>query len=166
MPAVLQTQKTEAPDRRDPDPLRQFRSEMDRLVETVLGGGLMPRGLFDQRMGGRDLVVPQLELSEDSEGFRVAAELPGLDPKDVEITLSDGLLTLKGEKKSESRSDKDNLHVTERHYGSFLRQVRLPDSIDENKVAAAFDKGVLTVRLPKKPGAARGPKKIAIGKGA
>jgi HSP20 family protein len=147
------------------DPLLRFRSEMDRLFDSFFNGGAPPRGLFDWRAASEDLpVVPQLELTENEKGFRITAELPGLDAKDVEVTLDDGLLTLKGEKKSETSSDKDNVHVTERRYGSFLRQVRLPDSIDADKVKASFDKGVLTVEVAKQPEAAKSAKKIEIGK--
>ncbi len=155
------------PATRSLDPLLQFRSEMGRLFDSFLNGGALPRGLFDWQAASQDLpVVPQLELTESENGFRITAELPGLDAKDVEVTLDDGLLTLKGEKKSESSSDKDNVHVTERRYGSFLRQVRLPDSIDADKVKAGFDKGVLTIEVAKKPEAAKSAKKIEIGKAA
>lgn len=162
--------KTGAATHRAPDLYSQFRGEMDRLFDSFFGSGPAPRGFFDwpvagRQAGGQDL-MPQLELTEDDKGFRLACELPGLDGKDVEVTLADGLLTIKGEKKSESKSDKDNVHVTERRYGSFLRQVRLPDSIDEDKVKAAFDKGVLTVQVAKKPEAVKAPRKIAIGKSA
>ena len=158
--AVAKTPQAPAP--RSRDVYGSFRNEMDRLVDSFFGGGFLPRRFLDWPASAERDLVPEIDLSEDADGFRVTAELPGLDPKDVEVTLADGLLTMKGEKKSESKTDKDNLHITERRYGSFLRSIRLPDTIDENKVKASFDKGVLTVRVAKKPEAVKAPKKIAI----
>lgn len=145
------------------DPFSAFRQEMDRLFDSFLGGGGgPPRGFLGA--GGGEIVVPQIEVKETPEAYRVTAELPGMAEDDVEVTLSDGLLTLRGEKKSESTSEKDNFHLTERRYGSFQRSVRLPETIDEEKIAAHFDKGVLSVEVPKRPEAQKSPKKIAIGK--
>ena len=76
--------------------------------------------------------------------------------------LQDGVLTMRGEKKSERKDERENYHLVERSYGSFQRSIRLPETIDEDKVEARFDKGVLTVTLPKRPEMVKAEKKIAI----
>ena len=144
------------------DIFSRFRSEMDRLFDSFSGGNLFPRYPFETGARNGGFLVPQLDVSETDKAFVVTAELPGMVEKDVEVTLADGLLTIRGEKKSESSSDKDNLHVTERRYGNFQRVVRLPDTIDEDKVKASFERGVLKVEVPKSPEATREPKKIQI----
>src|SRR5690606_16760109 len=141
-----------------------FRQEMDRMFDSFFGGGPMLQAPFGGGNGG--FLMPQIEVKETPKAYRVTAELPGMAEDEVEVTLSDGLLTLQGEKRSETSDEKDNYHVTERRYGSFQRSIRLPDSIDEAKAAAHFDKGVLTVEVPKRAEAQKSPKKIAIAKRA
>jgi HSP20 family protein len=148
---------------RQPDPFNQLRGEMDRLFDSFMGGrGVLPRHLFEAGSLGGSLVVPQLEVRENEKAFVVSAELPGLEEKDIEVELHDGLLTIKGEKRIERKDDKENLHLTERRYGSFQRVLRLPDTIDEEKIAARFDRGVLRVDIPKRADAVRQPRKIQV----
>ena len=87
-------------------------------------------------------------MKENEKEIVVKADLPGLDEKDINLTIHNGVLSLRGEKKSEHTDERDNYHMMERSYGSFQRSIRLPDTIDEDKVEARFDKGVLTVTLP------------------
>jgi HSP20 family protein len=82
----------------------------------------------------------------------VTAELPGVEKEDVQIMVHDNVLTLKGEKRSEKREDKDNWHSVERSYGSFARRVLLPSDVDGDRAEATMDKGVLTLKLPKNKG--------------
>ena len=89
--------------------------------------------------------MPSIDVRETNTDLAVEAELPGMDEKDVSVTLSNGVLTLKGEKKSEREEKKEDYHLMERSYGSFQRSFRLGDTIDPDKVTAAFDKGVLKV---------------------
>lgn len=144
------------------DPFSRFRTEMERFFDSFNGAGLFPRSVFETGSLRDSFVVPQLDVRETEKSFVVTAELPGLDEKDIDVTLADGLLAMKGEKKSEKTSEKDSLHVTERRYGAFQRVVRLPEGIDEEKVSATFDKGVLRVEVPKSPAALKGPKKVQI----
>ena len=102
---------------------------------------------------------PSVELNETEKEVRVVAELPGLDQNDVAIELSDGVLTISGEKKSETE-DKEP-RFSERYYGRFERRISV-DDVDQDKVAASFKDGVLTVTLPKLPTAQRKVKRIAI----
>ena len=115
---------------------------------------------------GEVTLAPKIDVSESNGGLDVTAELPGVEEKDVDVTLADGVLTIRGEKKAErDEKDKDkNWHVIERSYGSFARSIRLPFDPDMNKVEAKFDKGVLRVHLPKSPEAAKKEKKIEIRK--
>jgi HSP20 family protein len=104
---------------------------------------------------------PSVEVNATDKEVRVSAELPGLDEKEVEILVDDGVLTIRGEKKSET-DDKDR-GFSERYYGRFERRVALPFEVDEEKAEASFKNGVLTVALPKSPKAEEKAKRIPIG---
>ena len=151
-----------APAPRYVDPFAAMRSEMDRVFDSFLGRGF---GRFPSlaRADYDDDVVPSMDVRETPSEFVVEAELPGLDEKDVSVTLNDGILTLKGEKKSEREEKKGDFHLMERSYGSFQRSFRVADSIDADKVKATFEKGVLKVSMPKRPEAMRSEKRIPIG---
>lgn len=126
-------------------PLREmepFQKEMDRFINRYLGEAL------PARMGAEGW-LPRLDIAETKESLVIEAELPGMETKDIEVNLTGDLLTIKGEKKSERKEDGKHYHCTERHTGSFQRAFRLPTSVQGNKVDASFDKGVLTVTLPK-----------------
>jgi HSP20 family protein len=97
--------------------------------------------------------APRLDLSETKDAMVVKAEMPGVDPKDIEISLTGDLLTLKGEKEKETEQKEERFHRVERTYGAFLRSVRLPMAVDGSKVTATFKNGVLMVTLPKTPAA-------------
>jgi HSP20 family protein len=115
---------------------------------------------------GEVTLAPKIDVAESNGGIDVTAELPGVEEKDVDVTLVDGVLTIRGEKKAErDEKDKDkNWHIIERSYGSFARSIRLPFEPDMNKVEAKFDKGVLRISVPKSPEAAKKEKKIEIRK--
>ncbi|MDE1901700.1 MAG: Hsp20/alpha crystallin family protein [Alphaproteobacteria bacterium] len=91
----------------------------------------------------------RLDVREDAKAFHVTADLPGLSEKEVDVTFDDGVLTIRGEKKVERDEKKDTWHVVERSSGSFARQLSLATAIDANAIEARFDKGVLSVTLPK-----------------
>jgi HSP20 family protein len=101
-------------------------------------------------------------VSETGVALAITAELPGMDDGDVEVTLSDDVLSIKGEKREESEDKDSTFHITERSYGSFQRSFRLPANIDAGRIDAGFDKGVLTVRMPRSAKAATKVKKIAV----
>jgi len=104
----------------------------------------------------------RLDVKEDDKSFHVTADLPGLTEKDVDVTFQDGMLTVRGEKKIERDEKKDTWHITERSYGSFARQLSFPANIDAEGILAKFDKGVLTVTLPKLPDEQTKAKKIEV----
>jgi HSP20 family protein len=114
---------------------------------------------------GEELAVPaewspRVDVSETDKAITVKADLPGVDPKDVDVTVRDGVLTIKGEKKEEREEKKKNYQRMERFCGKFYRAISLPTGVDEDNIAAATAKGVVTVTIPKKPEAQ--PKKIAV----
>ncbi|HEU4624313.1 MAG TPA: Hsp20/alpha crystallin family protein [Steroidobacteraceae bacterium] len=119
--------------------------------------------MFDDFFRDFDLPVrsaawPRIELREADDQVEVIAELPGLEQRDVELTLQDGVLTLKGQKKIE----KDGTVYSERWEGAFERDIEVGEDVDPDKVKASFKNGVLTVLLPKKPEAQRQVKRISI----
>jgi len=97
--------------------------------------------------------APSMDVSETKEAFVVKAEVPGMDPKDIQISLQEQLLTVKGEKQLTKEEKEERYYRMERSYGSFTRSVRLPVAVDGSKVTAGFKNGLLTVTLPKTPAA-------------
>jgi len=137
-------------------PLLSLHREVNRLFDDVFRGfGGPSLGSFDRSMSW-----PHLELGETDKEIRVTAELPGLDEKDVEIIVEDGVLTLRGEKRSEAE-DKERGY-TERSYGRFERRIGLPRGIEQDKPSATFSNGVLTVTLPKTEAANENVRRIPI----
>ena len=106
---------------------------------------------------------PKVDITEDNKSYKMSAELPGLDLDDINLDLSDGVLTLSGEKKTEKEEDKEgNYHLMERSYGFFKRSFSLPPSVEEDKIKADFKKGVLNVSMPKSEKAQKLQRKISI----
>ena len=95
---------------------------------------------------------PRLDMVDDGDALRVTAELPGMERKDVEVLLDDDSIVLRGEKKLESKTEEKGCYRVERAFGSFQRLIPLPEGVDVARAEAKFDKGVLTLRLPKNPG--------------
>lgn len=150
---------------RDWPSFAEFRREMDRMFEDFGRDWFrMPSRLRmpDLEPMLRGALNPAVDVVESDGGYRITAELPGLDAKDVDISVSGDLLTVRGEK-SETREETDKgTHVSERRYGSFQRAFSLPDSVDRDRIEAAFEKGVLTIKLPKSEAARAVEKKIEI----
>jgi HSP20 family protein len=128
---------------RSEDPFFQLQRELSRAVDDVFRGASGMRAPFG---GG---FAPSLDVKETAEGLELAAELPGVAENDIELSLDGDMLTLRGEKKEEKKTEQRGMHVQERSYGSFQRSLRLPFAPEPGKVTASFDKGVLHVTLPK-----------------
>ena len=94
-------------------------------------------------------VMPAFDISETEKEYLITAEIPGIDVKDIDITLSDGILTIKGEKKKEEESKERNYHCIERHYGSFERRFKIPETVKTDKLDAKYNGGILKLSLPK-----------------
>lgn len=105
-------------------------------------------GFFDG-FEGDNIWLPDLDVSETDKELIVRAEVPGIDKDDIDITLTDGLLTIKGEKKHETEEKEENYHRVERRYGSFARTLRLPGEIEYDKIDASYKDGVLKLVIPK-----------------
>ena len=161
----VEVKKTAPAQTSAPDIWQSFRSEMDRLFDRF--GFPSLRRVFDIEPAWRSassfsFSVPAIDMSEDEKAYKISAELPGIDAKDIDVSVSGDMLVLKGEKRQEKEEKDKNYHFSERAYGSFQRAFDLPASVDRAKVAADFSKGVLTITLPKTAEARKPQKKIAI----
>jgi HSP20 family protein len=147
------------------DPFSALRAEVDSLFDSFMGGLPAFSGMFGTSGGRGFALTPHLDVRETDKEIVVEAELPGIDEKDISLDLKHGVLTIRGEKKHEHDEEKENYRMMERRYGSFQRSVRLPDTVDEDKVEASFNNGVLKVSLPKRPEAIGKQRTIPIKKG-
>ena len=132
--------------------LADFRNEMNRLFEGFFSRPLPMPGWFETIEPGQWL--PAVDMSETDRQIHVRAELPGIDPKDVDVSVSEDRLVISGEKKTEAEESGAGWSHRESHYGSFSRAIPLPEAVDPAKVTARYDKGVLTVELTKSPSSA------------
>jgi HSP20 family protein len=139
------------------DPFGMLRREMNRLFEDFSRG-------FDMAAFEETEWMPQVDISESDKEIRVTAELPGLDEKDIDVSMSNDMLTIRGEKKEEKDEGDRNYHRVERSYGSFIRQIALPAEVQADKTEAKFSKGVLRITLPKSEQSDKGTKKIDVKK--
>ena len=130
------------------DPFLSLHREMNRLFDDVLRGTFgVPSREGQGGQGGT--LMPHIDVSETEKELKVCAELPGVTEKDVEVTLNDDVLTIRGEKKVERTNEQENYHFVERSYGTFQRSLRVPYPVEPDQVQARFEHGVLTVTLPK-----------------
>jgi HSP20 family protein len=131
------------------NPFQLLQREMNRLFEDVFHSDFAqprPSGNTDPTM-----LMPRMEVRDTEKELHVIAELPGVTEKDVDVALDDDVLTIRGEKKFEREEKHENMHFTERSYGTFQRSLRLPYRVEPNQVKATFENGVLTVSMPKNP---------------
>jgi HSP20 family protein len=119
---------------------------MNRLFDDVLRDTRLPSA---GQIGASNLVNASMNVSETDNGIRITAELPGVSEQDIDVSLDDDLLTIRGEKKFEQKDEKENFHFVERSYGTFQRSLRLPFTVNPDQVRASFENGVLTVTAPK-----------------
>jgi HSP20 family protein len=133
-------------------PVFGLRREIDRLFEDTFGRG---EGVANWS--------PAVDVRETNKELRLDIELPGINPEDVELTAENGIMTIRGEKKSERKEgdEQSRYHVVERSYGSFMRSFQLPQGLDESKIEADYNNGILSVHIPK--AALPQPRKIQIG---
>ena len=152
------------------EPFEALHKEVDRIFEDFTSG-------FGRRALGRrvseaepllryetsfEFSAPVVDVVEKEKEYQISAELPGLEEKDVEVSVADDMLTIKGQKKEEKEEKAKNYYLSERRYGAFQRSFQLPSGVDAEKIEANFRKGVLTVTLPKTPEAQKKEKKIEI----
>ena len=143
-------------------PIAELRDRFDELFErTWRGFDLVPPA---GRSDGFAAFNPSVDVSESDDDYQIAVELPGIDKKDIEVTLTNNRLTIKGEKKVEQDETRKDTHVIERAHGAFQRSFTLPKETDATKTSAQFDNGILTLTVPKTGAARTTTKKIAITK--
>jgi HSP20 family protein len=168
-PSHMPIARNQIPGYRDEEigPLLTLHREMNRLFDDVWHGwsrdysAAAPSG-FDRTMAW-PTAWPSVEVAKTGKEIKVMAELPGLDEKDVRVELSNNVLTIDGEKKSETEDQ--NRWFNERYYGHFERRIPLDAEVDEDKVAASFRNGVLTVTLPKSARVLEHTKRISVNNG-
>lgn len=139
-------------------PLLGLQNDMNRLFEDFWSGLERAPGMGGQLTTG----TLRTDISESDEEVEVTVELPGIEEKDVDVSLTGDALTIRGEKKSEREEKKKAYYVSERSYGTFHRTIPLPPGIDTEKVAATFKNGVLSVKMPKTPDAKSRVKRIEV----
>jgi HSP20 family protein len=136
--------------------LERMRREMDRVWDSFFG----ERSITKTGEVGEWL--PSLDIAETKNDIVVKAEIPGMDPKDIDISLTNDILTIKGEKKQEKEEKEENYHLIERSYGKFMRSVQLPREVKSDKISASYKDGVLNITLPKSEEAKKKEVKIKI----
>ena len=122
--------------------LGSLRREMDRLWDSFFGERPLTR-VWEREW------LPSLDVSETKDDFVVKAEVPGIDAKNIDISLTGDVLTIKGEKKHEKEEKEEDYHLVERNYGAFSRSVRIPAEVESAKIKASYKNGILKVTLPK-----------------
>jgi HSP20 family protein len=150
--------------------LSTLRDEIDRMFDRFARGfpGVPSiRRAFDWEPEFRwssmlETERPAADIVETDKAFRITAELPGMKKEDVEVSVTEGTLTVKGQKKEEREEKQKGYYLSERRYGSFQRAFQLPRIVDTDKIEARFDNGVLTVTIPKSAEALKSEKKIAV----
>lgn len=150
-------------------PFETLRQQVDRLFDEFdrdFWAAPFRRSAFDLEPFWRRQItgttVPAVDIVEKDKAYEVKADLPGLDEKKLDVKVTDGMLTIKGEKQEEKEERKKDYYLHERHFGAFERSFRLPETVDPDKIEASFKKGVLTVTLPKRPETQKPEKKIEI----
>ena len=135
--------------------VRQIQNEMGRMLDRAVSGAEDGSNVVTSRW------TPAVDIKENSERFVITADIPGVEPEDIEVTMNDGVLTIRGERKLETQEEGDNgYRRVERVYGSFYRRFTLPDTADAEAISANGKHGVLEVVIPKR--AALQPKRIAV----
>lgn len=156
--------KSSVPVTRGASPMSAFQAEMNKLFDDFFAGSMMP-GLFDRSemptRGAFDF-APAVDVKENANAYLIIVDVPGIDAKDVNVTVADGYVTIKGEKKAEAKEEKEGYFRQERSYGSFQRIVAMPETANLEKADATVKDGVLTIEIPKKAEAQAKQRKLEI----
>lgn len=142
--------------REESDPFRSLQQGINRVFDDFFSGfNLEPFGRFTG-------FTPRVDITETDKEIRVSAELPGMDEKDIDISITKNSLTIKGEKKEKKEEKEEGYYRCERSFGSFHRAIPIYTEIDTDKVEASFKKGVLNIVLPKSPESVKETKKVTV----
>ncbi|SCW87651.1 HSP20 family protein [Rhizobium mongolense subsp. loessense] len=142
-------------------PFESLRSEIDRVFNEF-NPGFFDRTSFSRLPAAYTRGVPAIDFAETDNAYELTAELPGIEANELDVTLTNGILTIKGEKQESKEQTEKEYFLSERRYGSFERSLQLPDGVDADKIDASFANGILKVVLAKTPGAQQNGKKISI----
>lgn len=147
-----------------PSSLATMRDEMERMFDRFWTDPMAAMESPDRWFGDFSLAEfqPKLDVTDDKNFLRVTLEVPGVDMKDIDVEVQDGVMTITGEKKQEKTTEDEGCYHTERSYGYFRRSIPLPTEVETGKAEAKFDKGILTVKLPKTEKAKQQATKIPI----
>jgi HSP20 family protein len=143
-------------------PLSRIHQEIDQLFEDFFRGSwVSPFRQIDQTwMGG--MMLPKVDVAEGSKHYTITVEVPGVEEKDIDLTVADGTLTIRGEKRQEQEDHDRQYHRVERSYGAFQRVISLPTDAKEEDIEAKFKNGILTLTVQKNPTVKQAGRKIAI----
>jgi HSP20 family protein len=140
----------------------QMQNELRQAFDRFFGGGLLNESTADDSSVVTSQWVPRVDVKEEKDRFVLYADLPGIDPDDIEVSMDKGILTIKGERRSETSDQTDRFSRIERRYGSFYRRFSLPDSADPEGIQAHGRNGVLEITIPKRAEAS--PRRIQVGR--
>ena len=132
-----------------------------RMFDRLLEGGMFQNGSTDDSSVVTSQWTPRVDIKEEPDRFLLFADIPGVDPEQIEVQMDKGILTIKGERKDEATIEADSFSRIERHHGSFHRRFALPDSADPDRIAASGHNGVLQITIPKRPETT--PRRIQVG---
>jgi len=165
----VRTEKANMPSPQAWRPFENLRREIERVFEDFDSPWrpLSRRSFWDfdpfrQMPAATVAAMPAVDVTETDKAYEVSAELPGMDEKNIEVKVANGVLTIKGEKHDEKEEKKKDYYLRERNYGSFQRSFQIPEGVDTDKIEANFTKGVLTVSLPKSAETQKAEKKITV----
>ena len=152
--------KRQVPVRREQsEPVRSLQNDINRAFDSFWRSFDLP---WPSTSSSWSLSMPSVDVSETDKEIEVTAELPGMDEKDIDVSLAEGVLTIRGEKRSEVEKKQKDYYLQERTFGSVERVIPLPDTVDLDTANATFKNGVLTVKLAKRPEAMAATKRIAV----
>ncbi len=162
LPIKTEAKPAPAPTAATWHPFDDLRTEVDRLFEDFGRGNWMRPFRSMQPLFRADWTAPAVDIAEKENAFEITAELPGLEAKNVEVTLRNGNIVIKGEKHDDKEEKSKDYYLQERRYGSFERSFSMPEGVDSGKIEASFKNGVLTVTRPKTAEAQKPAKKVEI----
>ncbi len=144
------------------DPLMRLHNEIDQIFDQFYKGFPLSPLRWPQEWSKGGVVFPQLNIAEKKNAYTITVDVPGVEEKDIELTVQDGTLTIRGEKQTEKEDQDNQYHRVERSYGSFQRVLSLPSDAEEDKIEAKFKNGVLTITVTKNTTMTSSGRKIAI----
>lgn len=147
--------------RRDTDPILKMQREMNRMFESFFDN---PFGAM-RSMENWEGFAPNIDVYETDKEIKMDVELPGMDEKNIDISLHNGILTISGKREDEETQKEKSYYRHERTFGSFRRSIQLPDEVDEDRIDASYSKGILKITLPKSEQSVTSRRKIEIKKG-